>query len=92
MAKSCVHVYVSGVVQGVAFRYTARRQAQRLGVGGWVKNLPDGRVELVIEGEDSAVRQMVGWCRQGPRSADVSDIQEEPCTYSGRYTAFDVRF
>ena len=92
MAKICIHVYVSGYVQGVAFRYTAIRQAKGIGVTGWVKNLRDGRVELLLEGEDSAVRQMVDWCCHGPRGAHVTDTYTEVCSYSGSYTNFEVRF
>lgn len=87
-----VHVYVSGLVQGVAFRYYARRQARGLGVTGWVKNLHDGRVELLLEGEESTVEQMVDWCRHGPRSAHVMDIRIEHYPHSGKYAAFEVTF
>lgn len=92
MADIGMHVYVSGQVQGVAFRYTAIRQARSLGVTGWVKNLHDGRVELLLEGEDSTVRQMVEWCHQGPRAAHVTNVKEEIVPYSGKYHSFDVRF
>jgi acylphosphatase len=92
MANIGMHVYVSGYVQGVAFRYNAIRQATRLGVTGWVKNRRDGRVELLIEGESEAVQEMVNWCHYGPRSAMVSDVQTASEPYSGRFTKFDVRF
>lgn len=92
MAHIGMHVYVSGQVQGVAFRYTAIRQARSLGVTGWVKNLHDGRVELLLEGNDDAVRQMVTWCHQGPRAAHVTQVEEEQLPYSGRYQSFDIRF
>ena len=87
------HVMVSGLVQGVAFRYSAIRQAQALGVYGWVRNVPDGRrVELMIEGDEHAIEQMLDWCRQGPPSARVTDIFIEPFPYSGAYFSFDVKF
>ena len=92
MAKIGTHVYVSGYVQGVAFRYTAIRQARRLGVTGWVRNLRDGRVELLIEGEESLVNEIVDWCRHGPRTASVSGIQTESLPYTGKFSDFDVRF
>ena len=72
---------VSGTVQGVFFREECRRQAGRAGVGGWVRNLPDGRVEAVFEGDPSAVDQVVSWCRTGPPSARVRGVEvisEEP--------------
>ena len=69
-------VVVSGRVQGVAFRQSAVDEAERVGgLSGWVKNLPDGRVELLLEGERPRVEAMVGWCRRGPRFAQVADLQ-----------------
>ncbi len=73
-------VLISGRVQGVFFRDACRRLAEQHGVAGWVRNLPDGRVEAVFEGEDEAVRRMVDWAHGGPRLAEVSGIavQAEP--------------
>lgn len=68
------HVFVSGRVQGVFFRATCREEAQDAGVNGWVRNLPDGRVEAVFEGEDAAVERMVAWCRKGPAGARVTGV------------------
>jgi acylphosphatase len=76
-----VHVFVSGGVQGVFFRYETRERARAHGLGGWVRNLPDGRVEAVIEGPARAVQAVVDWCRQGPTGARVSEVEvtdEEP--------------
>lgn len=69
------HLWISGKVQGVGYRLSAQNEARKLGVNGWVKNLPDGRVEAVLEGEKTAVEQMMQWCRQGPTSAVVKDVQ-----------------
>lgn len=66
-----VRVFVEGRVQGVGFRYGAHREAARLGVTGWARNLPDGRVEAVYEGEQDAVEEMIAWTRQGPGPARV---------------------
>ena len=73
-------VLVSGRVQGVMFRDTCRRLAQESGVAGWVRNLPDGRVEAVFEGPAEEVRRLVDWARTGPRWAVVDDVavQSEP--------------
>ncbi|MCL6450517.1 MAG: acylphosphatase [Acetobacteraceae bacterium] len=69
------HVWVSGLVQGVLFRAHTRSEAQRLGLGGWVRNLPDGRVEAVFEGEDTDVKRAVEWCRRGPPEARVTGVE-----------------
>jgi acylphosphatase len=72
-----VRVVVSGRVQGVFFRASCAEQARRRRVGGWVRNLPDGRVESVFEGEESAVAAMVEWCRHGPPGARVDAVDTE---------------
>lgn len=69
---------ISGVVQGVGFRWSARREAERLGVRGWVRNRRDGRVEALVAGDPDAVAGFVAWCRQGPPSARVDDVAEAP--------------
>jgi acylphosphatase len=74
-------VVVHGRVQGVFFRDTTRRQAERRGVAGWVRNRPDGAVEAVFEGEPGAVDRLVELCREGPRGATVVRVEvtdEEP--------------
>ncbi len=79
-------VVVSGKVQDVFFRDTTEKEATAAGVAGWVRNLPDGRVEAVFEGSDDAVRRLIDWCRQGPGAADVRDLEaydEEPENLSG---------
>ena len=83
-------VKVHGRVQGVFFRDSARREAERAGVAGWVRNCSDGTVEAVIEGYEDAVARMVAWLGEGPRSADVEHVdvtEEEPEGLSG----FQVR-
>jgi acylphosphatase len=74
-------VVVHGYVQGVFFRDTMRRMAQQRGLGGWVRNNPDGTVEAVFEGDADAVERLVGFSREGPRGADVQRVEvfdEEP--------------
>ena len=74
-------VLVSGDVQGVFFRDTCRRVAIDAGVHGEATNLPDGRVEVILEGDEAAVDRVVGWCREGPKYADVDSVDvsdEEP--------------
>lgn len=69
-------VIVHGAVQGVFFRDTCRRIAEQNGVSGWVRNLADGSVEAVFEGESDAIHQMVEWCRTGPPLANVEKVEE----------------
>jgi acylphosphatase len=68
-------VYVAGMVQGVFFRYETRERARSRGLAGWVRNIPDGRVEAVFEGPPDAVDSMVRWCREGPRGAQVTEVE-----------------
>ena len=79
--RTRAHVFVSGTVQGVYYRATTRDTARERGVDGWVKNLPDGRVEAVFEGDEDAVESMIEFCHEGSPAADVDDVeveQEEP--------------
>ena len=92
MAKIRAHVFVEGRVQGVFFRDTTRARARRLGVTGWVRNLPDGRVEAVFEGEEDAVRQMVDFVHRGPPEAIVTHVDVEYGEYTGEFDRFEIRF
>lgn len=74
MPVACAHALISGRVQGVSFRYYAFHEALRLGLDGWVRNLRDGRVEAVFQGERPVVEQMLAWCRNGPSGARVEDV------------------
>ncbi len=68
------HVFISGKVQGVGYRFSTLQTAVSLDINGWVKNLPDGRVEAVFEGSEEVVKKMIYWCYQGPRSAVITDV------------------
>jgi acylphosphatase len=91
MAKVRAHVVISGLVQGVFFRDSTRRVASGHHVTGWVRNLPDGRVEAVFEGEEEDVRRVVEWCHQGPSHAAVEDVAVEWGVYTGQFERFAVR-
>ena len=69
------HLLVSGTVQGVWYRQSTMEQAQALGLHGWVRNLPDGRVEIQVHGPQAIVQQFITWCHQGPPLAQVSKVQ-----------------
>lgn len=73
--KKRMHIFVSGRVQGVFFRSSTKDMAQELGLTGWVRNLGDGRVEAVFEGEQGGVEKMIQWCRRGPEYARVDNIE-----------------
>jgi len=81
---------ISGLVQGVNFRYYTYRTALSHGVTGWVRNLPDGAVEAVFEGPEESVKQVIDWCRQGPPSARVENVHLDWGAYRGEFGDFQV--
>ncbi len=85
------HVLISGRVQGVSFRVYTRRQAQRIGVTGWVRNRWDGRVEAVFEGSEHAVKRAVAWCRDGSPDAHVDSVEVKVEPATGEFRAFNIR-
>jgi acylphosphatase len=87
---SARYAVVHGTVQGVFYRASAEQEAQRLGVGGWVRNRPDGSVELVVEGDDAAVEQMLEWAGRGPARAEVTRVDVEECSETG-HSGFEQR-
>ena len=89
--KIRAHIFVSGRVQGVWFRQKTKQKAEKLGVFGWVKNLSDGRVEAVFEGNKQQVEQMVIWARKGPFWAKVNDIDISWEKYKGEFNFFEIK-
>lgn len=85
------HVYVSGRVQGVGYRDATLAEAKRAGARGWVRNLEDGRVEAVFEGERAAVEGCVGWCAIGPAAAHVKDVEVVWGEREEAFTGFERR-
>ena len=90
MNESRAHVFVSGRVQGVAYRANTRDSAREIGVDGWVQNLDDGRVEAVFEGEEGDVEHMVEWCHDGSPAAAVESVDVEYDDPEG-LSGFEVR-
>ena len=82
---------IGGRVQGVGFRFFTEAAAAREGVNGWVRNLPDGRVEVQVEGEREAVDRIEAALRRGPASARVDRIDVDDLVPSGRTTGFSIR-
>jgi acylphosphatase len=86
------HLLVSGLVQGVFYRQSTADEARRLGLSGWVRNLPDGRVEVEAQGERAAVEALVAFCRRGPPSAAVDEVEVAWATPAeGAGEGFSVR-
>ncbi|MBN2225548.1 MAG: acylphosphatase [Deltaproteobacteria bacterium] len=85
-------IRVSGRVQGVFFRQTTAEEANRLGVGGWVRNLPDGDVEAVIEGPSRDVDRLIAWCHHGPPAARVDDVSISWETATGQFARFNIQY
>ncbi len=88
MPKKTLRLVIHGRVQGVFFRDSMRREAQRLGVAGWVRNRVDGSVEAAVHGEPADVDAIVRWARRGPERAQVERVEIEP--ENGSYTSFEV--
>ena len=84
------HVLISGRVQGVCFRANTWKKARSLGLAGWVRNLPDGCVEAVFEGEDVAAEAMREWCRTGTLPARVDSMEAEEENATGEFTDFKI--
>ncbi len=87
-----VHVYIRGRVQGVFFRAETQRAANGFNLTGWVRNMVDGRVEAVFEGEDENVNKMLDWCHIGPPAARVKEVLIEEETYIGEFTDFTIKY
>lgn len=90
MARICLHGYVSGKVQGVNFRQYTNEEAERLDLDGWVRNLSDGRVEVLVEGEESAVRELEAWLGSGSPLAKVESVELQEQSLQG-ITGFVIR-
>ncbi|MGQ9551435.1 MAG: acylphosphatase [Candidatus Bathycorpusculaceae bacterium] len=90
--KVRAHILVDGRVQGVFFRSEVRYEARKRGVKGWVRNLPDGRVEAVFEGEEEAVKALVDFCKTGPPGARVTSVNLKWQPFLGEYKDFTIRY
>ena len=87
-----IRAVVTGRVQGVGYRYATRDLAERLGVTGWVRNLPSGQVEVFAQGPSTAVDALIAWLEQGPRWASVTGVEAAPAESNSSLSTFQVRF
>lgn len=90
MATDRLHVFIEGWVQGVGFRYATCARARSLSLGGWVRNLPDGRVEAEFEGGKAALEEMLAWCGHGPAGASVRNVESTWESGAARHTHFVI--
>jgi acylphosphatase len=86
-----LRLHITGRVQGVWYRGATEAEARRLGVDGWVRNLPDGSVEAIVQGEPAAVRALVDWCREGPPGARVAAVVEAAEPIGDDLAGFRIR-
>jgi acylphosphatase len=91
MNQAGVRMIVSGVVQGVGFRYYVFREATRLGINGWTRNRPDGSVEIQAEGDRGLLEELFRQIQIGPSHAHVAKVEFEPYEPSGEFDSFEIR-
>jgi acylphosphatase len=89
--KIRAHVFISGSVQGVFFRSETKHEANMHHIDGWIRNLPDERVEAVFEGEEQDVTKLIEFCRTGPTNARVKRVNVTWEPYSGEYNSYEIR-
>lgn len=90
MGLKQVHLHVRGRVQGVFFRASTQREARRLGLTGWVKNRPDSSVEILAEGEEDALKELISWANHGPTAARVDRVDVRWRGYQGEHPDFRI--
>ena len=90
MTGKKLHVLISGRVQGVFFRAATREHANRLSLRGWVRNLPDGRVEALFEGEEERLKEILGWCHQGPPGSLPEEVESRWEKGAGEFKDFRI--
>ena len=89
--KNRARLLISGHVQGVWYRGSTKQQADDLGLTGWVRNCQSGQVEVIVEGTDAAINELISWCRTGPSMARVTDVQIDFDNYRGEFVGFRVK-
>lgn len=92
MQNEAIHIIVKGKVQGVFFRATTSEKAAQLGLKGWVRNLPDGNVEVIAEGEKENLNKLAEWCKIGTDRSVVDSVEIEKLPYENRFTDFQIKY
>lgn len=92
MSNQRIRLFVTGKVQGVFFRQTLKVQAKKNNIFGWVKNLKDGRVEAVLEGEGEKIDRLIEWAHGGPANARVEDVEIRNEKFIDEFSKFDVLY
>ncbi len=92
MENQRVHIFISGKVQGVFFRQALKVIAKKNNVSGWVRNLPDKRVEALLEGDSTSVNSVIKWARVGPANSRVDDIQVNNEEFRNEFSTFEVLY
>ncbi len=88
----CIHLIISGRVQGVFFRHHTNIEANKLGLKGFVRNTPNGDVEVIAEGPEDKLNQLIAFCKKGPDSAEVTDVKIEYQEPKNEFNSFSVRY
>lgn len=86
-----LHFIITGLVQGVSFRYYAKKVAVKLGITGWICNKSNGTLEIVAEGNEDVLKEFLGWCRNGPEHASVTDVKAKWKEGKNEFKEFSVR-
>ena len=92
MIQKRIHIFVTGRVQGVFFRQSTRVMGIKNNVNGWVRNLDDGRVEIVAEGETKNINNLADWCKTGPANSRVDEFELSEEGFTGEFENFEVRY
>jgi len=87
-----VHIFISGIVQGIFFRSNIKERANKLNLKGFVKNLSNGKVEAVFEGKEENINEILKFCKKGPQGAKIKDIEIREEKVSNEFNSFEVRY
>ena len=90
--SKCLHLHITGLVQGVCYRISAQMKATELGLSGITRNLPDGRVEIIVKGDEDKLASYIDWCHCGPAMAQVTDVLQQQIECTEEYNGFNIRY